>query len=1595
MKNQKKLMRWCAIALPSLVTVLAIAIAGMMYRRVLALENELKMLTTPAVEESASAGAETASSNACDAEQAETRVSQLEVERVEYSGDNLLRVVLNARPDMDVARNYISVEPMKEGIAGFRYDADYNYRRGRYESVVEITGEYAYRTNVTLTIRKGFPLYGKGANPNATGSLTNDFTYVFTRKDPAPSVGFADSGRYLPPGGRNALRLEAVSVNEIATSICRVEPRNIVQLLAREENVYASSSWWTKVDGSETEELAGECVTGVVKCVNRPCEKEIVPLPIAVDDGGSEHGVFLVEVHNNVRGARCNYRLVALSDLGLSVRKHKDFLSVWTASLTTGTPIEGARIEVYSSANILIAEGESDEFGRCEPKRIAKGEPFAVVVWTADDMSFMALSSRNVVDEMQDDGARDDYLKSGEVDAFLWTERGIYRHGEKIFVHALLRDDEGVAPAPMPLALSLVSPSGNMKYPATVVTDANGSLTYDGFSVPDEQPSGQWTLRACLPGAKGRVLAEREVKIEEFAPPQIRVKVSADEKQSPTNFMFMVSAEHLFGAPADGLACEGAVVFEDVPFAPSAWKGFTFGNEQLGLKPSFRKLSEAQLSADGNYVYEAPLWADSGRPKAAIRATGQGVVFEDGGRPATARMSVLLHYYPYYLGSNLPSWVKRPEVGQPQFDFVCVDKKGELIGERRILVAKLDRIDSVYSYREKYNGTHTWDCERISTTIFDELLILIDASGRGTFELPRVDCGDYVLTVCDRETGVSFARAFYLSDWGDDVVRAPLSNPTEVTLRTDKAFYRVGETPRLVVKSPFAGYAILAVQRDDVIYEEVLNLTNATSEVVLRPVERAWAPNVNVSLSVLQSVSASARHLAARAHGETTVRVRPSENEIAATLDAEVSFPPEKNGGSRVVVKLDAPGARAAVVTLVDEGINLLTGEPKPDPLGRFARERSADLPLYDLYGRILPVADDSLVASGVKTGGGFGAEMLGRVSPVPTRRFKPLALWNERVELTDGKGEVVFELPEFVGEVRVTALAYSDKATGVATVHKKVTPKLILQADAPRFIAPRDRFEATMTLRNRSGVDGEVSYEFSGTEAKGTLCLANGESTNLVFSCERGGALVFKAEGYGERHVETIELPVRPASAWHTKSEIVRLEPGETFKREPQGELHRFAVSVGSSPLAEYTSALDWLAAYPYGCLEQTSSQIFPLITAGGILDTLVRKASTNRAEYVAAGVRRVESMIRENDFVMWPDCDYAPWDREVSLYAAHFLVEADKAGEKLNPQSRSKVLKFLKKWAMSTNLVESVYACHNLSLAGCPDSDRMMRLYDEREQLDMLSRSRLARAFAVEHDLKRAEALMSAQVTPQSIKEASFRALALLAIDPEDARLPALIEYLTKKRDKERLSWGTTEENAHALLAIGAYYSHHPIKGGEVKIDAIGLNENDTLVVTNSGAATAFVSVRSKWVNKPEDEKDEECGIFLSRRYIKSDGTIAEPDKLVRGEMLTTELVITSAVTRVVSDLVIEDLFAGAFEPVHREEALEDWVMRKDARDDRMLVFSKQFELTKGHEAKIRYPVRVVSAGEYALPSVAAEGMYNPELRARCGAARIVVRH
>ena len=1543
----------------------------------------------------------------------------------EFRGNiDRLRIVFSHRPDLSVLNEYVKISPPVDSLT----------QSVLWDGCVDFKGDFKPRTKYTVTVRAGCPMLDGR-------KLAQEFRRTFTTGDYRPNVEFAANGRYLPSSGRRAVAVKTMNVTNLFCEIRSVPTKNIVQLLAREEGCY--QSFYGTGDSNNTRELADEPVEKKIHLKTKPneCGTTIIPM----QDGKVANGVYLVGVNAERKPAQnwnATWRLVCVTDIGLSVRTIGNTVNVWATSLTTGQPLSAVRLSVYGANGILQSEGLTDAEGWCCCECAKDGSAFAVVAEKADvsDTTFLALRKHPVEDPVPTYERRA-LLKNDACEAFVWSDRGIYRHGETVLVQALVRNGRGNAPKPFPVEMRLLDSEGRVVKSVTQVTDGFGTVTRTDFSIPEESPSGSWSIQACTPGRDGIVLGEREFKVEEFVPPQIRVKATppAEGTRATSNIVFTVKGEHLFGGPAAGLPAEGSYMFEDAPFKPRGWDAFRFGDENRSLSANFMKLDQKRLDAKGETSFEAAFPATQ-HPRAAVKLTVQGCVFEGGGRPAAARASTVLHAYPYYIGVALPQSLRVAKTPR-MCRVVVVKPDGTPMRGVRHLVARFEQVETVYSLKWDENANSgEWRSDTVRHPLGEEVKIEIAENGMGQLPVPVSVGGDFAMTIREESTDVSFGASYWVGGSSDDAVRAPLENPSRVVLSTDKDVYYPGERPRLTIKAPFAGAAWLTVMRGEMLYSQVIHLDKPTSEIELEPVKATWAPGVDVALSIVQAVKPGTRQVANRALGYLPIACATRESTLDVSVKATAVCAP--TGGSTVTVDVDARAGETlgerAVVTVVDEGINLLTDEETPDPAGWFGETREILSKLFDVYNRILPILEGGVRRAGVKTGGGADGDLFLRVSPVPSRRYKPLSLWKLDVPLTNGQARVALDLPEFVGEVRVTAVAYNKRGTGAGSVQVKVSPNLVMQPDAPRFAAPGDTFLATITLSNRSGKDGTATYDLlvgGSLELKmpvhGEIKLAKDANETLTLpvhatSMPGQGSLVFVAEGLGEKHRAEIELPVRPAASWMKTATTVCLKPGEkrvfpnTAALLP--ETARRTVRASGSPVAELAAALEYLVGYPYGCLEQTTSRVFPFVTAGGILNTLPIAETTvaeDAKSLVATGIRRVCAMVRANNFTMWPDSTQEPWELSTSLWAAHFLVEAQANGFDVPKGPLNHVKGLVRAWAMSTNATVSVYACQVLALAGTPDRDRQLHWFDHRSALRSLDVCRLARAFKRSGDAVRAKTLLESVVgEPADVVSAAFEVLARLDVEPTDPRLESLAVYLIKARDDTYGHWGTTTANAHVLLALGSYYRarvpsigvpdiYLSVEGGDER--RVSPKRAERLVgggdvsVVNRGTGDSFVSVSTLALPNVVGRPSEAKGIAVSRRFLRTDGSTAAPDSFVRGEMLIVEVTLSAPQKTTYSDLVLEELLPACFEPDQTPLAsdaypfiskeVHKWLLRREVRDDRVLGFSRRFNLDAGASVKFVYPVRVVGAGDYILPGSSVEAMYDPALRARGTTGRVKV--
>ena len=1541
-----------------------------------------------------------------------------------------LRVDFTAFPDANGIREFVAVEPAVAFVAECQDDWE---GRG-----LVLRGDFKPGGIYELTLKEGLPAVNGSSLPK-TVKRTVQFPL------PSPAVRLDAPGRYLSARGTLAVPVTAANLKKYVAGLRPVFANNLVQLALRESESY-------RYYGGLTEDLAGGRRTTTNAL---PEAQDGQPVRGAVDlralAGGEPRGAYWLDLEGE--DASGDGRLLVVTDLGIAARVFAGGALVWVNSLRSATPAAGAAVTVYARNNQVLARGTTDERGlaRLELVRDEEAEPFLITAELEGDLSCVDLSRTRV--EQGEGLGGGNYLEAGQMEAAVFSERGVYRPGETVFMQALVRDGQMRAPEPFPAMLRVRRPDGRIFRDIPVELDAYGSVKAEA-QLPDYLPTGRYALELAMPGTF-TVLGETSVALEDFVPPQIRVDVEPPEDRGSAGdvLLFGVRSAHLFGRAASGLKATGAATFKAAPFAPANWPGWSFGDEEKAFSSVYRTLGTKTLDENGFAQFEVESRA-AWRPPAALQLVQQATVMEASGRAVTAYGSSLLDPYPFYVGLK-PAWDGAVRAGETQrVAVVEVAPDGAPAEKGKPLVVTLSRVTWNSVLRRNARGRYEWKSERQVVEIRQDTLAAGGAARDWTFAVEHP--GDYMLVAQDPASGAATRLAFSAGSANAEWAAWSREKPGRVELAWDRERYRPGETARLQVRAPFSGLALLTVETDRVQEARVVTLEKNTTEIEV-PVAEAYAPNAYCTLTLIRPAQAEAVWSAHRAIGVLALPVDRPGHGLRVALDAPASARPQARLSGTVTVRDEEgrPAQGRVTVMAVDEAICMLTAFETPDPAKTFRAPRALGVTPFDLYSELMPVTEEQVEVAPAP--GGDGEDGLRRrLNPIKANRFKPVALWQAALPLDpNGQAEIQMDLPEFSGELRLMAVAYNAAQTGSTSMPVKVKRDLVVQPALPRFLAIGDACEASVALHNTGGqprtatVRATCGGPLRADVAEQRIELSAGGSARvalpLVAGPGPGKALCTIEVAAGEdSYRETIELAVRPAAGSRVAVASRVLKAGESATLGPPAgwlaESLSVSVSLSATPSLQMGRALDYVVHYPYGCLEQTVSGAFPLLRAGEWAGRLLPsgRAIGDTEAWVKSAISRVLSMQQETGgFALWPFLRGTAED--ASIYAVHFLVEAQAAGFDVPADRLEAALDWARRlldravdidategdWVLE--MQSRAQVCHILARGGRPDAGWNARLREQSGKLNFAARAHAASALLLAGEPRRALPLMESLALPaprarvpgrlldSDVRDAALLLSAWLDVDPENEAVSKLAQYL---RDRQRDGhWGNTQDDAWALLAFGKLARHLPAEeqpfSGALTLPDGSVrgfsNTNDVQVslapgaggsvtVKNDGPGKLYLLVRHEGVSSVPEEASEQ-GVAIQREYLDSGGSPIDPAARPQGDLIVVRLTV-DAKGRLLDQLVIEDLLPAGWEIENPNLATAEqfgWLRQReesdrhrDARDDRMLIFTGALR----EKARFHYAVRAVTPGVFALPPATISGMYEPEIRgvAAGGTVRVV---
>jgi hypothetical protein len=1331
-----------------------------------------------------------------------------------------------------------------------------------------------------------------------------------------------------------------------------------------------------------------------------------------------------------------------VSDLGLTAYSGSDGVHAFVNSLATTAPVSGVELRLIARNNEVLATKTTDAGGRVafEPG-LSRGEgglaPALLVASLASgDYAFLSLKSSPF--DLTDRGVAGRDAPAG-LDAYVFTERGVYRTGETVHVTALLRNAVSVAVPDVPLTM-VVTRSDGVEYRRSVVPDQGiGGRSLD-VPIISSAPTGTWRV-AAFTDPKRPAIGEATFLVEDYVPDRLEFDLTTTATSiSPTSpAKIDVAGRFLYGAPASGLTLDGEINIAKVTELPG-FAGYVFGldddsdadqDDESDTLP-LADLPETDSAGKASFTAALDKVPASTRPQQAEIVVRMA---EAGGRAVERKLTLpippsapMIGVKPLFNGKALG------DSDTASFDVVMVAPDGKPTAKTG-LRWQLLRVDSKYQW---YRSEGYWQYEPVKVTrrVADGSIdVSPDKAGR--IAVP-VTWGRYrlELTTADPqgpETTFGFDSGWY--------AEASADTPDVLEIALDKPEYRPGDSMTVAVTARTAGEVTLAVIGDKLLSTTTAHVEPGTAKLPLS-VGADWGTGAYVLATLRRPLDVDAKRMPGRAIGVAWFAIDKAAHTLGVTMDLPDRIRPETT--LRVPVKLAGltPGEEARiVVSAVDVGILNLTNYKAPAPEDYFLGQRKLSAEVRDLYGQLI---DGMQGTKGqIRTGGDSGAGEL-QGSP-PTQ--PPLALYSGIVTVgPGGTAETSFEIPAFAGTVRVMAVAWSKDRVGHASEDVIVRDPVVVTATLPRFLLLGDKSTIRLDLDNVEGESGNYQVAVSGD---GPFNLSNATKTISLDAKKRGAMTIpVEAKGVGAGTVTVnvtgpkdfaaerqYALEVHPSTQILARRTVKPLDPGQTLtlNRELFADLvqgtGKLALSVTPSAALDVASLLQALDRYPLGCTEQIVSRALPLLYANELSVNLHLAVDTGLDKRIADAIETVLARQgSEGAFGLWSAGGDDPW---LDAYVTDFLTRARARGFSVPDEAFNLAIDRLRNYVSTApepatdGGLALAYALYVLARNGVAPVGDVRYLADAKinDLKTATAKAEIGAALAMLGDRIRAEKVFDIALNALA-KEPKIEigrtdygsplrdAAVLVTLAAEgDAAKPILISA-TERVDAARnlVQRTSTQEDAWLVLAaralgkqnvslnveeaeqVGPYYATYnqaDIEASDVTITNTGDTAVDT-VVTVSGAPTT-----------PEPAADH--GFKLERSFHTLDGEDADIAHAKQNQRFVVVLKITDAQPQFARVALIDYLPAGFEIDNPRlvssgDTGTLDWIenagtpVHTEFRDDR---FTAAFDRTNSDPAvfTVAYVVRAVSPGDYVLPQAEVEDMYRPDRFGRTGTGTVSV--
>ena len=1350
---------------------------------------------------------------------------------------------------------------------------------------------------------------------------------------------------------------------------------------------------------------------------------------------------------NSDRIAACN---VFASNLGMIVKRNSlNKLWIAVSNILDTKPIGKAQVTAYNFQLQPIGKGETNGDGFVEIT--PKGVPFIIVAESEKQKAYV-----RVVDGEEQSVSRFDVggkdIQKG-LKGFIYGERGVWRPGDTLHISFILEDREKRIPDKHPVALEIYNPRGQFYTKMISTQGMNGFYTFD---VPTQatDPTGLWNAYIKVGGTtfhKGlriETIKPNRLKIN-LALPKI-LQATDKDVYAP------LTSTWLTGATASKLKAKIEMSLSKVNTQFKNYGQYIFNNPATNFTTIKTDVFDGTLDAEGKASVTLKVPTATEAP-GMLNATFTTRVFEPGGDASIYTQTIPFSPFTSYVGINLnqPKGKYIETDKDHVFDIVTVNTQGQLVN-RTNLEYKIYRIGWSWWWENSGESFGTYINNSSITPVASGNLQTRGGKASFKFRVDYPSWGRYLVYVKDKESGHATGGTVYI-DWPEWRGRSSKTDPSGIKMLAfslNKDSYEIGETATAIIPAAAGGRALVSIENGStVLRQEWIEVSNGGDTKYTFKITPEMTPNVYLHISLLQPHAQTVNDLPIRMYGVVPVFVTNSQTVLQPQIQMPEVLRPETNFNVTVSEKSGKP--MTYTLAIVDDGLLDLTNFKTPAPWNDFYSREALGIRTWDMYDNVLGASSGSY-SSLFSTGGDatlkpadakanrfkpvvkfIGPFYLGKGKSQTHTLKLPMYVGSVRAMVVAGQ-DGAYGNAEKTAFVR-TPLMMLSTLPRVLSIQEEITVPVNI------FAMENQVKNVTVSLQASGG-----GVQIVGANQQSLKFTQPGDQ--LVFFTLKTGSKTGKAtihltaNGGGQQTKETIEIDVRNPNPVVTLRNSQWIEAGQSkelsYNLSGSSTNNQIKLEVSRIPSVDISRRFDFLYNYQHHCTEQLTSKALPLLFVAQfktIDKTEAEKIKTN----VQEAIRQIYGrQLPNGGFVYWPGNAVA--DEWISSYAGMFLTLAQEKGYAVHANVLNKWKRFQRAaaqnwrmpqeasgWQQWQSELQQAFRLYTLALAGVPEYGAMNRM-KEQTGLSIQAKWRLAAAYALTGKMKPAEELVynvETTVNPYSSMNQIYG-----SSDRDESMILETLILMNRERDalqqakvvSKNLSqedWFSTQSTAFALMAMGRLaeklsgtldfvWSWNDKQQPAVKSakavfekEIATTPKSGTVSVKNQGKGALSVDLitRTQLLNDTLPAISD--NLRMDIRYANLNGTPLSVNDIIQG---TDFMAITSisnisgtsdytnlALTHIIPsgwEIYNERMVAPKTENVAADGSGQSVskYSYQDIRDDRVLTY---FNLRRGETKVFTVRLQATYAGNFILPAVQCEAMYDVNVQARSKAGRTTV--